>query len=111
MKKAKKKPVIRVCGIEYDLVFVDGLGIDHEDTLGGIVDANVDRPKIVIDAKQPLSVQRETLLHELVHAADRVSCGGKQLPEKTIDRLSRIMYSIGRDNLSSMIWIFGSGDD
>ena len=107
----KKIPVVRICGVDYDLIFAEGLGIDEEGTSGGIIDSNVKRPKLVIDTKQSGAAQRETLLHELLHAADRVSCGGKQLPEKVIDRLARVLYGIGCDNLTDMMWIFGGGDD
>ena len=108
---AKKLPVVRICGIEYELIFAASLGVDEEQTTGGIIDSNVKRPKIVIDTKQPTAMQRETLLHELLHAADRVSSGGsKALPEKVIDRLGRILFAIGCDNLTEMMWIFGGSD-
>jgi len=109
--KKKKIPIVRILGVEYELLFVEGMGLGEESTTGGIVEDNTKTPKIVIDSSQSGAVQRETLLHELLHASDRASCGGKQLPEKVIDRLARMLYAIGRDNLSTMLWVFGGEDE
>jgi hypothetical protein len=111
MTKKKKTPMVRILGVEYQLIFADGLGVDEEGTTGGIIEDNTKNPRIVVDTTQSGAVQRETLLHELLHASDRASGGGKELPEKVIDRLARMLYAIGRDNLSTMFWVFGGEDE
>jgi len=107
--KQKNFPTVRIFGVDYQLIFTPGLGISDEETTGGVISSNTDRPKIVVSTAEPIATQQETALHEIVHICDRASSGGRILSEKTVDRMGRAIYGAGRDNPGLFAWIFLAG--
>ena len=109
--RKKRRQAVRVFGREFDLLFEARPAIEEDDVMGGFVEVTGKRPLIAVDINRPLDVQRETLLHELLHVSDVTTGGGVKQPEKLIDRLARALYGVGRDNQALMLWIFCSEDD
>ena len=104
---------LRVHGVLYRLLFVKGSSDSQlAGKNAGVLDWNrEDAPTIKIDNERSLDDQRETLLHELIHAA-----GGELKIKPLVDEesitgpLSRYLYGILRDNPATARWMFGTDE-
>jgi hypothetical protein len=109
-KSALLPVTLRVHGVLYRLLFVKGTSdAQLAGKNAGLLDWNrSDAPTIKIDNGRSLDEQRETLLHELIHAAG----GELEIPalvdeEAITGPLSRYLYGILRDNPVAARWLFG----
>lgn len=88
----------------YEVRLVDGLRHDEEDPLLGV--CFTDDLLISLDADQPPSVMRETLLHEIVHAlAHQWSLGDTSDEEAWASALGVGLLQVFRYNPDLVAWL------
>ena len=94
---------IRIAGHDYAVKTVHSDDAMEPSNLGRCDHHNL---RITIETNGPEVGQRQTLLHELIHAADK-RYGGNKLAEEQVLAMENGLWAIFRDNPGLAAFIFG----
>lgn len=111
-----KRPTSAVVGpyryaIKFDKAAIDAAGLDEGEALRGLTRNS--ELLILVDPTIPPVLQRETLLHELLHAAYFASGGeinaakDEHREETVVSLLSPRLFGVLCDNPAISAWILG----
>jgi hypothetical protein len=98
---------VRILGHNLNVVFVPADDPSLDGAWGRLF---LDRQEIFVDNTLSDVITRETLFHEILHAADMMG-SPRPLAESTIHRVSAILYATLRDNPKIVQWLFEEQDD
>lgn len=98
---------VRILGHKLDVKFVPEDDPRLDGAWGRLF---LDQQQILVNDALSDVITRETLFHEILHAADMMG-SPRPLAESTIHRVSAIMYATLRDNPEIVSWLFEEEDD
>lgn len=99
MAKAQLPEVIRVCGKDYAVQGIERNALGSDRT-GECVHHNL---TIIYDTAWAASQQRDTILHEVIHACDYTTRLG--LDEPQVHALAGLLYGVLADNPEFARWL------
>ena len=104
MKQPTRPTRIKIGSIDYPVRWEVEINDDRGRSLYGQL-RHVPNDEVVMSAGAPLIRQRESFLHELIHAIDdRLDLA---LKEKVVGQLSVGLFETMLDNMKLMKWILG----
>lgn len=98
---------VRILGHDLDVQFVPEDDLRLDDAWGRLY---LDEQLIVISKELSGTITRETLFHEILHAADFMG-SPRHLSEAAIHRISAVMFAALRDNPEIVKWLLEERDD
>lgn len=98
---------VRILGHDLDIQFTPEDDPRLDDAWGRLY---LDEQVILVSEGLSATITRETLFHEILHAADFMG-SPRHLSEGAIHRISAIMFATLRDNPEIVKWLLEENDD